>query len=169
MTDDAIPAYRSARQRLTAFARGLDDAEAGQPVLACPGWRVRDVVGHRVGAAADLVAGNSPTDEEWTARQVASRRDRPFSAVLDEWDERGPEFEVMLAGDFPIPPAVFGDLDLGGDDAAATVTAPAFDVLRAATGRRTADEIRGFEWKGEADPYVGVFAPFPLPEAPLPA
>ncbi len=153
MTDDAIPAYRSARQRLTAFARGLDDAEAGQPVLACPGWRVRDVVGHRVGAAADLVAGNSPTDEEWTARQVASRRDRPFSAVLDELDER----------------VIACDLDLGGDDAAATVTAPAFDVLRAATGRRTADEIRGFEWKGEADPYVGVFAPFPLPEAPLPA
>ncbi len=136
MTDDAIPAYRSARQRLTAFARGLDDAEAGQPVLACPGWRVRDVVGHRVGAAADLVAGNSPTDGD--------------------------------AGLSPLR-VIAGDLDLGGDDAAATVTAPAFDVLRAATGRRTADEIRGFEWKGEADPYVGVFAPFPLPEAPLPA
>lgn len=51
-----------------------------------------------------------------------------------------------------------------GDGApGATVTAPAFDLFRALSGRRSLDQIRAFSWEGDPEPYLNVFSPFELP------
>ena len=83
-------AYRGAFTRLDARVRGLagtDPAALDTPVPACPGWTVRDVVGHLSGLATDILGGRLTTvpDDAWTAGQVADRRDRPVEDVLAEW------------------------------------------------------------------------------------
>jgi hypothetical protein len=45
----------------------------------------------------------------------------------------------------------------------ATVTAPAFDLFRALSGRRTLAQIRAFDWDGDPEPYMKVFSPFETP------
>lgn len=46
----------------------------------------------------------------------------------------------------------------------ATVTAPAFELFRALSGRRSIDQIRGFDWEGDAGPFLEVFSPFEPPK-----
>lgn len=92
-------AYRTTRERLTAFGRGLSDHAAATPVPALPGWTVKDTFAHLAGLATDVVSGNVPEgvpDDEFTGREVAERADRTLSEVLDEWDTSGPAFEQLL-------------------------------------------------------------------------
>lgn len=102
MGDDEITihdAYRTTRERLTAFGRGLTDGEAATPVPALPGWTVKDAFAHLAGLATDVVSGNVPDgvpDDAFTAREVAERADRTLAEVLDEWDGSGPNFEQLL-------------------------------------------------------------------------
>lgn len=93
-------AYRTARLRVSAWARSLTAEEAATSVPALPGWSVKDTFAHLAGLAADVVGGNVPEgtpDDEFTAREVAERADRTLPEVLDEWDEVGPRFEELLA------------------------------------------------------------------------
>lgn len=46
---------------------------------------------------------------------------------------------------------------------AATVTAPAFELFRALSGRRSLDQIRAFSWDGDGAPFLPVFSPFEPP------
>jgi hypothetical protein len=45
----------------------------------------------------------------------------------------------------------------------ATVTAPAFELFRALSGRRSLEQIRNFSWDGNPEPYLKVFSPFDAP------
>lgn len=55
---------------------------------------------------------------------------------------------------------------VGDGPPAATVSAPAFELFRALSGRRSLDQIRAFDWEGDAELYMGVFSPFePLKDA----
>jgi len=221
-TSDAAQAYAALRGRLIHYLRGLDDDALEQPVAACPGWRVRDVVAHLAGVASDFL-DQTPRDEHWTDNQVAARRDKPFAEVLDEWERRGPDFDAVLAApNLPAPAGIFvsdtinhtvdiqstlgessfdfpeigialatmmavqsrriteaglpalrvvaGGTEFvnGEGEPGASVTASAFETLRAATGRRTADEIRAMKWEGDPGPYLDLFSPFDAPVAPLP-
>ncbi len=49
----------------------------------------------------------------------------------------------------------------------ATVRASRFELIRALSGRRDAEQIRCFEWDGDPDPYLGVFAEYPMRATPL--
>lgn len=91
-------AYRSGRARLTALVSDLDDDALERPVPACPGWRVKDVCGHLVGLAADVMDRNTDGagSDAWTAAQVDARRGRTVDELIAEWDERGPELEALL-------------------------------------------------------------------------
>jgi uncharacterized protein (TIGR03083 family) len=51
---------------------------------------------------------------------------------------------------------------------AATLTAEPFELFRALSGRRSADQLLALAWDGSPEPYLGVFSPYPLPSAPLP-
>lgn len=97
---DATAHYRAAR-------RSLEDLLEAQPVdrldllvAACPGWRVRDVVAHVVGIAADLNASRLPTPEldgeAWTARQVEARDGATLAELAEEWEREAPRFEEGL-------------------------------------------------------------------------
>jgi hypothetical protein len=50
---------------------------------------------------------------------------------------------------------------------AATVSAEAFELFRAISGRRSADQIRAMAWDGDPEPYVSTVSPYPLPDRAL--
>jgi uncharacterized protein (TIGR03083 family) len=107
----AASAYEDGQRRVTALAADLDDAQLAAPVPACPDWTVRDLIAHLVGEAADTTVGDgffagaadawrdprlAQEREQWTAAQVAARRDRNVHSLLREWDERGSQLVTML-------------------------------------------------------------------------
>lgn len=48
----------------------------------------------------------------------------------------------------------------GDGEPKATVRASRFEFFRAMSGRRSPDQIRAYEWNGEADPYIPYFYPY---------
>jgi len=64
-----------------------------------------------------------------------------------------------------------GDRELiaGDGDPAATLDGSPFELFRALTGRRSADQIRALDWDGDAEVFVPAFefGPFTLPAADL--
>jgi len=104
---DLARMYRETRERLTALVAGLDEAELGTPVPACPGWSVADVIGHLAAIPEDALAGRltgRPSEEE-TAAQVARFRGKPMAQTLAGWTELAPRFEAVVAA-FKVWPAV---------------------------------------------------------------
>lgn len=98
---DLPSAYTAARLRIAELVRVLDDGALDTPVPACPEWKVRDVVAHLVGVAADIGAGrnpDSPLDGAWTQAQVESRRGRSMADLLDEWELAAPAIVAAIAG-----------------------------------------------------------------------
>ncbi len=90
--------YDETRERICALA-GADPAAADRRVPACPEWRVKDVVAHLAGLAADWRAGNLTTygTDEWTAAQVEERRERGLAEVVAEWAEHAAAIAPALA------------------------------------------------------------------------
>jgi uncharacterized protein (TIGR03083 family) len=240
---DLAGAYADARQRFRELLAGLDAAALAVRVPACPAWTVHDVLAHVTGVAADAASGTyfpgaadawndirlAAARDEWTARQVRSRRNRPVDALVAEWACSAATLEPMLAGTAPPPPRspawllsapvadlavhlhdVRGALRLPGDrDApgtrlglriyarwlgqrldqtqcpalrlraagrewmegsgqpAAALAADAFELFRALSGRRSLGQVRALAWDGDPEPYLDLFAPYPMPASPL--
>jgi len=79
--------YAAAHDRLVALVATLTDDKLATPVPATPGWTVHDVLAHLVAVPTDGLAGRIngiPTDE-FTAGQVAERRDHSAVELLAEW------------------------------------------------------------------------------------
>jgi uncharacterized protein (TIGR03083 family) len=55
----------------------------------------------------------------------------------------------------------------GDDGPAAMVRGTPFEMLRALTGRRSAEQIRALDWSGNAEAYLAVFAAYPMRQVPL--
>lgn len=90
--------YRTSRLRTQELLAGLEPAQWELPVPACPGWRVRDVLGHLVGAIEDAAAGriSGPPAPEMTAIEVERHAlDDPVQ-LLHLWDRMAPPFEDKL-------------------------------------------------------------------------
>ena len=104
---DLAGMYRETRERLADLVAGLDEAQLGTPVPACPGWSVADVVGHLAAIPEDALAGRltGPPSEAQTAAQVARFRGRPVAQTLAGWADLGPRFEEIVAA-FEVFPAV---------------------------------------------------------------
>lgn len=51
---------------------------------------------------------------------------------------------------------------IGTGDPVATVTADPFELARAASGRRSIDQVRAFEWIGDPEPILHCFFPYGL-------
>jgi len=99
--------YGHTQARVVALVVELDEGQLEAPVPACPGWRVRDVVGHLVAVGEDVLEGRltgPPTDEQ-TAAQVARFADRRLAEVLARWRELGPQFGEAIDA-FGVWPAV---------------------------------------------------------------
>lgn len=121
---DVGAAYVEVMERFIAAVTepGVDvDTSVG----ACPGWSVRDVVAHHVGAMVDLTTGNVSEFgtferllDQWrdddvardrdamTARQVEERRSRTVEQLVAEWREAAQALLPMLRGDISFPPSV---------------------------------------------------------------
>lgn len=50
----------------------------------------------------------------------------------------------------------------GREEPIGTVRAPIFEMLRGLTGRRTTDEVKGFDWSVDAAPYLDLFSMYPV-------
>lgn len=90
--------YHDAHQRTAELIAGRPASELDRQVPACPEWTVAELVAHLAGVAADVVNGRvaGASTPEWTARQVAERRDRPVAENLAEWQRCGPAIERLL-------------------------------------------------------------------------
>ncbi len=93
--------YRDARGRLTTLAGALTGEQLRTPVPATSAWTVHELIAHLVGGAADTASGrlDGAPGDEWTARHVAERRNRPVGELLAEWALVGPTVELSLTGD----------------------------------------------------------------------
>jgi uncharacterized protein (TIGR03083 family) len=213
MTEPHARAYADLRLRVVAVVVDADPARLDEPAPATPEWRSRDVLAHLVGVTDDVVHGrlDGIASDEWTAAQVAPRRDTSVADLLTEWDAHTPEFERMLAAapaeitgqalfdafthehdlrhalgapgardsdalvigwewvtglrtrvDAPTLRLVTeaGELIAGNGEPVATVEASRFELLRAATGRRSASEIEKYAWDPEPDPGLLLAAAF---------
>ena len=92
--------YRDARGRLTRLVGALTGEQLRTPVPATSAWTVHELVAHLVGGAADTASGrlDGAPGDEWTARHVAERRQRPVGELLAEWALVGPTVELSLTG-----------------------------------------------------------------------
>ncbi|HYS34184.1 MAG TPA: maleylpyruvate isomerase N-terminal domain-containing protein [Pseudonocardiaceae bacterium] len=90
--------YCLVRERLVGVVGGVDSPHE-VAVPACPGWSVQDVIVHLVAVAEDVLAGrlSAPPTDEWTAAQVAARRDQSMADVLAAWDDVGPRFQELIS------------------------------------------------------------------------
>lgn len=89
--------YEATRRRFERTIRSLDDSQLHTFVPAAPEWRVRDVLAHVVGLAADLNAQRFPAADDiggtaWGAAQVAARRGLSVEHLLAEWGRESPTF-----------------------------------------------------------------------------
>jgi uncharacterized protein (TIGR03083 family) len=55
----------------------------------------------------------------------------------------------------------------GGDEPKATLRTDRFELFRALSGRRSLDQLRGYDWEGDPEPLLGYFYPYGLREEPL--
>jgi hypothetical protein len=51
---------------------------------------------------------------------------------------------------------------IGEGEPVATVTADPFELARAASGRRSPDQIRAYDWDGDPEPFIRLFYPYGL-------
>jgi uncharacterized protein (TIGR03083 family) len=107
MSDEHADAYRELRERVTVLMAEVDDATMAAPSPATPEWTVHDVFAHMVGVTDDVVAGrlDGVATDEWTQKQVDTRRDATKWELLAEWSEKGPQFEDVMRG---APPEIAG-------------------------------------------------------------
>lgn len=52
------------------------------------------------------------------------------------------------------------EVTAGGGEPVATVRAPRFELFRALSGRRNPDQIRGYDWDGDPEPFLELFYPY---------
>jgi len=98
--------YLAAHDRIDALVRTLDADALAAPVPACPGWSVRDVVGHLAASVTWAAEGrmSGPPSDEQTAEQVAEVAGVPLPELLDRWAEGAPGF-ASVAAELSIWPA----------------------------------------------------------------
>ncbi len=130
--------YEKTQVRVVSLVVELDEQQLVAPVPACPGWRVRDVVGHLTAVGEDVLEGRltGPPSDEQTAAQVARFADRPLSEVLARWRELTPPFGEAIDA-FGVWPAVL-DVATHEHDIRGAVGAPGardVDVVRLGADR----------------------------------
>ena len=97
-----------------------------------------------------------------------------YGALGIERDREGPLVKMGAAGyvallGFRLPGAGLAPLRVlageservtGEGDVGATVRASRFELFRALSGRRNPEQIKSYQWEGDADPYIPFFYPY---------
>ncbi len=116
--------YQDSRERISELAASLDDAAVHTPVVACPGWSVRDVIAHLAAVAEDWGQGlltGPPTDEQ-TAAQIARFGRDDISEILNAWADAAARLNAISESDGIEPP--IGDIACHEHDVRAAVGRP---------------------------------------------
>jgi uncharacterized protein (TIGR03083 family) len=94
---DAATTYNETRERIAALVLDTED-QVERPVPACPDWRIKDVVAHLTGLAADWRDDNLEdyASPAWTDAQVEQRRDQDLQRILAEWAEHSSAISPLL-------------------------------------------------------------------------
>ena len=133
---------RDVRLSIRGLVADLPDEGRGIRVPACPAWTVRDLVGHLVGTAEDVLAEipQFPLSEAQTSAEVLRWDAIPLTELLERWDDLAPAYE-RLAEEQKLMPALVdvvthehdirGALDLPGDRDSPAVVQLAGFVLNA--------------------------------------
>lgn len=116
---DIVAAYEQVQTRLSAVLLAADDAELDSPVVACPGWTVRQTCTHLIATFCESVTGRvaemagldffADLDATWarigqmSARQVSERAAVPVEVLVDEWREALQAAGPMLRDEVPFP------------------------------------------------------------------
>jgi uncharacterized protein (TIGR03083 family) len=90
MTQQAVEGFRAERAEILELAQSLSDEEWMRP-SACPGWTIRDVVGHMACTLHGVIdpaflPDASKGTEAGMEPQVAKRRDWPVAQVVEEYE-----------------------------------------------------------------------------------
>lgn len=100
--------YRTSRERFTAFIRELSPDELATAVPSCPGWSVRDVLGHVAGITDDALHGRIKgiPDDVQTAEQVERSAQFSVDELIMRWETQSLDFQAVLTSVGPsIAPA----------------------------------------------------------------
>lgn len=99
MSESHAVAYKALRARVRGVVEAADASALATVVPATPAWRAHDVLAHMVGVTNDVVHGrlDGVASDSWTGAQVDARATLATADLLAEWDEFGPQFEVLLA------------------------------------------------------------------------
>jgi len=132
-----LDAYLAVRDRVAGVVAG----HGREPVPACPGWTVRDVVAHLAGLCEDWVEARLQDygSETWTDAQLARFVALDVDEILNRWDVAAERFALLEDDPVMGPPArwAFGD----------AVTHEA-DLRGALTAGRTPDDAVALALKG---------------------
>ena len=99
MSEPHAAAYRELRSGFRELIEAPTRARSSAQFRATPEWRAHDLLSHLVGVATDVVKGRL----EGLASKPGPRRRSTLAAprrsadLVAEWDECGPQFEVMMA------------------------------------------------------------------------
>lgn len=94
---DAHKLWQDSHQRILALLR--DRQDAGSVTTTIPGWDVRDLVAHIVGAEKDLLEGTNDPGHgtQWAARHLQERPYQDLPSIIEEWEELTPRIERLFA------------------------------------------------------------------------
>ena len=135
------------RRALDAFV-ALDD----HPVMGPPArWAFGDAVVHEADVREAIGGDNVPLDAVALALkgQIARWRQVFGEAGVGTLHLRCPDLRDWWLGEHDDPHAV-------------VVEAPAYEVFRALAGRRTTDQVRGWAWSSDPDPFIAAGLPYPF-------
>lgn len=144
--DEILEEWEEASSSVEAMIRGERPWPAGSPPLV--EWVVTtDVAVHHHDLRGAL---NRPGDRNSLATGLSLRsyvegmRYRSAALGLPTFRMRAGTREWLIGSGEPV----------------ATVTADPFELARAASGRRSPEQIRAFDWDGDPDPFVTLFYPY---------
>lgn len=101
----SVAAWRQSLEAIMALGGRLSDAAWTAPT-ECPGWNVKDIYAHLVGAESWMAAGYPPLEQDfqqWVDEAVTARRGTPPATVLAELRTVYEQRRVQLDGAEPDP------------------------------------------------------------------
>lgn len=151
--DQIIDEWESSSKTLEAMMRGEEAWPDSAPPL--PEWIVlTDLAVHHHDLRGALGA---PGDRDSLATGLSLRsyvEGMRFRAALG----KTPPFKIVAGS---------REWVIGEGEPVATVTADPFELARAASGRRSKEQLLGFDWSGDPGPFLGFFYPYGERSEPL--
>ncbi|WP_201299996.1 maleylpyruvate isomerase N-terminal domain-containing protein [Nocardioides sp. AX2bis] len=144
---DPVLRWRAAADRVCDLVLAVASetpAVLERHVPACPDWTARDLLSHMVGLATDVLDGDEPDDHNpgWTDRQVARRKDRDVTELVEEWRAHADGLVAWMRenGSRPLNDVVIHEQDLRGAlDRPGARDTPELTIVR----ERMADRFAG--------------------------